>query len=107
VDVLARCTPYQQQDAGVGAGVGGGISGALLDQSNPWHDGLRGAALGSVMGATHGDIFYRSSPEAAATRPSVCRTQDSRGVYHAEPVHDDERTRRKKVREWVWKVAGS
>jgi hypothetical protein len=100
--ILYSCTPAQVQGGGVGAGVGG-IAGALLDHRNPWRGGLIGAALGGAFGATIGDISDRASREAAqANKAAVYRTEDGRGVYEADPMGYDERTRCKKVHERVW-----
>jgi hypothetical protein len=100
--MLFACTQAQMQGGGIGAGVGG-LAGALLDHRNPWRGGLIGAALGGVFGATLGDISDKASREAAySNRPVVYRTEDGRGIYHADPVGYDEQTRCKKVHERVW-----
>ena len=100
--LTCSCTPYHAQGAGVGAAVGG-ISGALLDHRNPWRGGIIGGALGAVLGATIADISVQASRESAANnRPVQYRTEDGRGVYRAEPVGYDERTKCRKIRERTW-----
>ncbi len=99
---LAACTQYHTEGAVTGGAVGG-VSGALLDHKNPWRGGVIGAALGAVLGATIADISYRASREAYTTgRPVEYRTEDGRGVYRAEPLEYDARTRCRRVHERVW-----
>lgn len=96
------CTGYQQQGAGTG-GVIGGVSGAILDHRNPWRGGIIGAAIGAIAGATLADISYKASQEAAMhDRPVEYRTEDGRGIYRADPVGYNERTRCKRIHERVW-----
>jgi hypothetical protein len=96
------CTSPQSRGAGVG-GVIGGIAGALLDSKNPWRGGIIGGALGAIAGATLVDISMQGSQEAAQSgRPVEYRTEDGRGVYRAEPVEYDARTKCHKVHERVW-----
>jgi hypothetical protein len=105
------CVTLQQhhhEGAGMGAVIGG-VAGALLDKENPWRGGVIGATIGGVAGATLADISVRASREAAVSgRPVEYRTQDGRGVFHAEPVTDwhrtDAHTRCRKVRERVWEM---
>ncbi len=104
--ISACSTRYHYEGAGIGGAIGG-IGGALLDSKNPWRGGLIGAALGAIAGATITDISIRGSQEAArGNRPVVYKTEDGRGIYHAEPVSDyyrpDEQTKCRKVRERVW-----
>ncbi len=102
VCMLFSCTQYHAQGAGAGAVIGG-IAGALLDHKNPWRGGVIGAALGGVAGATLTDISMRASQEAAAAgRPVEYRTEDGRGVYRADPVDYNARTKCHKVHERVW-----
>lgn len=99
---LAACTPYHTEGA-VGGGAVGGVAGALLDHRNPWRGGVIGAGLGAVLGATIADISYRASREAYTTgRPVEYRTEDGRGVYRAEPLDYDARTRCRRIHEKVW-----
>jgi len=99
---LAACTPYHTQGAVTGGAVGG-VSGALLDHHNPWRGGVIGAALGAVVGATLADISYRASRESYETgRPVEYRTEDGRGIYRAEPLDYDTRTRCRRIHERVW-----
>ncbi len=99
---LAACTQYHTEGAVAGGAVGG-VSGALLDHKNPWRGGVIGAALGAVLGATIADISYRASREAYTTgRPVEYRTEDGRGVYRAEPLEYDSRTRCRRIHERVW-----
>jgi len=96
------CTPYHTQGAGTGAAIGG-VAGALLDHRNPWRGGVIGGVLGAIAGATVADISLQASREAAAQdRPVEYRTEDGRGVYRADPIGGDERTKCKKVQERVW-----
>ena len=96
------CTEYHARGAGTGAVIGG-VAGALLDHRNPWRGGIIGAALGAVTGATLMDISMRASSEAAASgRPVEYRTEDGRGIYRADPVDYNARTRCHKVHERVW-----
>jgi len=96
------CTQYHAQGASSGAVIGG-IAGALLDHRNPWRGGVIGGALGAVTGATLTDISMRASQEAARTRrPVEYRTDDGRGLYRADPLSYDKRTKCRKVREMVW-----
>src|SRR3990172_36684 len=91
--IVTACTQYHYEGATTGGAVGG-IAGALLDSRNPWRGGVIGAALGAVLGATLADISYRASREAYTTgRPVEYRTEDGRGVYRAEPLDYDARTR--------------
>ncbi len=99
---LAACTQYHTEGAVTGGAVGG-ITGAILDHRNPWRGGVIGAALGAALGATIADISYRASREAYATgRPVEYRTEDGRGIYRAEPLDYDARTRCRKIHERVW-----
>ena len=99
---LAACTQYHTEGSVTGGAVGG-VAGALLDHKNPWRGGVIGAALGAVLGATIADISYRASREAYTTgRPVEYRTEDGRGVYRAEPLDYDARTRCRKIYERVW-----
>jgi len=96
------CTPYHAQGAGAGAAIGG-VSGAVLDSKNPWRGGVIGGVLGAIAGATIADVSLRASQEAAAAnRPVQYRTEDGRGVYMADPVGYDERTKCRKIHEKVW-----
>jgi len=96
------CTEYHAQGISTGAAVGG-IAGALLDHRNPWRGGVIGGALGAVAGATVADISMKASQEAARNRrPVEYRTEDGRGVYRADPLSYDKRTKCRKVREMVW-----
>lgn len=99
---LAACTEYHTQGA-VSGGAVSDTSSALLDHRNPWRGGVVGAGRGAVLGATLGDISYRGSREAYGTgRPVEYRTEDGRGVYRAEPLEYDVRTRCRGIRERVW-----
>lgn len=96
------CTEYHAQGAGSGAALGG-IAGAFLDHRNPWRGGVIGAAIGAVAGATLTDISIRASQEAATHgKPVEYRTEDGRGVYHAEPAEYNAKTKCHKVQERVW-----
>jgi len=97
------CTPYHAQGAGWG-GLFGGAAGAMLDRGNPWRGGVIGAALGALAGATLADVSMRASREAvdAGGKPVEYRTTDGRGVYRADPIDYDTRTRCHKVQERVW-----
>ncbi len=96
------CTQYHAQGAGTGAVIGG-VAGALLDHRNPWRGGVIGGALGAVTGATLTDISMRASREAVySRRPVEYRTNDGRGLYRAEPLEFDGRTKCHKVQERVW-----
>jgi hypothetical protein len=99
---LAACTPYHTEGAVTGGAVGG-VAGALLDHRNPWRGGVIGAGLGAVLGATIADISYRASRESYTTgRPVEYRTEDGRGMYRAEPLDYDARTRCRRIHEKVW-----
>lgn len=96
------CTEYHAQGAGIG-GLVGGVAGALLDKKNPWRGGVIGAGLGAVAGATLTDISMRASKEAASSgKPVEYRTEDGRGVYRADPLEYDAKTKCRKVQERVW-----
>jgi hypothetical protein len=96
------CTPYHTQGAGTGAAIGG-VTGALLDHRNPWRGGIIGGVLGAIAGATITDISLQASREAAShDRPVEYRTEDGRGVYRADPLGHDDRTRCKRIQERVW-----
>jgi hypothetical protein len=96
------CTEYHQQGAESGAVIGG-TSGAILDHRNPWRGGIIGMDIGAIAGATLADISYRASSEAAMHNRAVeYRTEDGRGVYRADPVGYNERTRCKDIHERVW-----
>ncbi|MBI4686677.1 MAG: glycine zipper 2TM domain-containing protein [Nitrospirae bacterium] len=100
--ISTGCTQYHAQGAGTG-GIVGGIAGALLDRKNPWRGGVVGAALGAVAGATITDISMKASREAAASgRPVEYRTEDGRGVYRAEPLEYNAKTKCRKVSEKTW-----
>lgn len=100
--LTAGCTQYHAQGAGIGGAVGG-AAGAMLDRKNPWRGGVIGAALGALAGATLTDVSMRASQEAAAERrPVEYRTTDGRGVYRADPVDYDAKTKCHKVQERVW-----
>lgn len=99
---VAGCTQHHAKGAGVGGAVGG-VAGAILDKKNPWRGGVIGATLGAIFGATIADISAQASKEAAQTgKPVEYRTTDGRGVYRAEPVEYDARTKCHKIRERVW-----
>ena len=93
--VTGGCTTYQTK-GGTAGGAMGGIAGAMLDRKNPWRGGVIGAALGALAGATIADV------SAEMGRPVEYRTEDGRGVYYAEPVGGDVRTRCRKVRERIY-----
>ena len=96
------CTPYHAQGAGTGAAVGG-MTGAILDSRNPWRGGVIGGVLGAILGATITDISMQASREAYMhNRPVEYRTEDGRGVYRADPIGGDDRTKCKKIQERVW-----
>jgi hypothetical protein len=96
------CTPYHSQGAGTGAVVGG-VAGALLDSRNPWRGGVIGGVLGAVAGATIADISVRASEESYRSRkPVEYRTEDGRGVYRADPLSYNKRTKCRKIRERTW-----
>ena len=100
--LVASCTPYHAQGAGIG-GVVGGVAGALLNHRNPWQGGVWGAALGAIAGATLADISMKASQEAAMqNKPVEYRTTDGRGVYQAYPLGIDQQTKCHKVQERVW-----
>jgi hypothetical protein len=100
--LVSGCTQYHAQGAGAGAVIGG-IAGALLDHKNPWRGGAIGAALGGAAGATITDVSMRASQEAAASgKPVAYLTEDGRGVYRADPVEYDPKTKCHKVQERVW-----
>ncbi len=100
--LLFSCTQYHAQGAGTGAVIGG-IAGAILDHRNPWRGGVIGAALGGAAGATFTDVSMRASQEAAATgNPVAYMTEDGRGLYRADPLSYDARTKCHKVHERVW-----
>lgn len=100
--LTAGCTEYHAQGAGWG-GLFGGAAGAMLDRGNPWRGGVIGAALGALAGATLTDVSMQASKEAAAAgKPAEYRTTDGRGVYLADPVDYDAKTRCHKVQEKVW-----
>jgi len=100
---LGACaTNYQYEGAAVG-GAMGGLAGAFLDDSNPWRGGVIGAALGAVFGATIADVSVRGSQEAAYYgRPVEYRTEGGRGVYRADPIQYNPRTKCHKVQERTW-----
>ncbi|MBI5638938.1 MAG: glycine zipper 2TM domain-containing protein [Nitrospirae bacterium] len=96
------CTPYHSQGAGAGAAVGA-FSGAIIDSKNPWRGGVIGGLLGAILGATLSDVSYQASREAVMSdRPVEYRTEDGRGVYRADPLEYNERTKCRKVHERVW-----
>ncbi len=100
--LLAGCTQYHAQGASAGAIIGG-ITGAILDNRNPWRGGVLGAALGGVAGATFTDVSMRASQEAAAAgKPVAYVTEDGRGLYRADPIEYDAKTKCHKVHERVW-----
>lgn len=99
---VAGCTQYQSEGAATGAVVGG-AAGAMLDSRNPWRGGVIGAALGAIAGATITDISVRGSREAYGSgNPVEYRTEDGRGVYYAEPMDYNSRTRCRRVHEKIW-----
>jgi len=100
--LTAGCTGYHAQGAGIG-GAFGGAAGAMLDRKNSWRGFLIGATLGALAGATLTDVSMQASKEAAAAgKPVEYRTTDGRGVYRADPVDYDAKTRCHKVQEKVW-----
>lgn len=99
---ISACASYQYEGAAVGGAVGG-TAGALLDGSNPWRGGVIGAALGALFGATVTEIAVQGRREAAYTnRPVEYRTENGRGVYRADPLDYDAKTKCRKVQERVW-----
>lgn len=100
--LTAGCTQYHAQGAGWG-GAFGGAAGAMLDRKNSWRGFLIGATLGALAGATLTDVSMRASQEAVeAGKPVEYRTTDGRGIYRADPVDFDEKTKCHKVQERVW-----
>lgn len=96
------CTPYHSQGAASGAAVGG-VSGAILDHKNPWRGGVIGGILGAILGATIADISVQASREAAmSNRPVEYRTANGHGVYRADPLGYNEKTKCKKIQERIW-----
>jgi uncharacterized protein YcfJ len=102
--VLTGCatTPRTYEGAGAGAVIGG-VAGALIDSRNPWRGGVIGGVIGALAGGTFVELSARASREAAlAQRPVEYRTEDGRGVYRADPMGYDEKTRCSKIQERVW-----
>jgi hypothetical protein len=102
--VLTGCatTPRTYEGAGAGAVIGG-VAGALLDRHNPWRGGIIGGVIGAFAGGTFVELSARASREAAlAQKPVEYRTEDGRGVYRADPMGYDERTRCSKIHERAW-----
>ncbi len=100
--ILTGCTPYHAQGVSTGAVIGG-IAGALLDHRNPWRGGAIGAALGGAAGATIADVSVQASREAiSGGRPVAYITEDGRGLYRADPVDYNAKTKCHKVQERVW-----
>jgi hypothetical protein len=98
----SACATYHYEGAAVGGAVGG-TAGALLDNSNPWRGGVIGAALGALFGATITEVAVQGRREAAySNRPVEYKTEDGRGVYRADPLDYDARTKCRKVQERVW-----
>ncbi|MBI5674304.1 MAG: glycine zipper 2TM domain-containing protein [Nitrospirae bacterium] len=96
------CTQYHAQGAGWG-GLFGGAAGAMLDRGNSWRGFVIGATLGALAGATLTDVSMRASQEAATEgKPVEYRTTDGRGVYRADPIEYDVRTKCHKIQERVW-----
>jgi hypothetical protein len=99
---MGACASYQYEGAAAGGAIGG-LAGALLDDKNPWRGGLIGAALGAAFGATLAEVSVRGSQEAAQSgRPVEYRTEDGRGVYRADPLEYNPRTKCHKVQERTW-----
>jgi len=95
-------TPRTYEGAGAGAVIGG-VAGALLDHHNPWRGGIIGGVLGAVAGATITELSARASREAyEAGGPVEYRTENGRGVYRAEPLDYDARTKCRKIHERAW-----
>ena len=100
--LTVSCTQYHARGAGIG-GAYGGVAGAMLDRRNSWRGFLIGATLGALAGATLTDVSMQASKEAVeAGSPVEYSTTDGRGVYRADPVDYDEKTRCHKVQERVW-----
>ncbi len=100
--LTAGCTQYHAQGTGIG-GAFGGAAGAMLDRRNPWRGAVIGATLGALAGATLTDVSMQASREAvAAGKPVEYRREDGRGVYRADPLDYDAKTRCHKVQERVW-----
>ncbi|MCD5412480.1 YMGG-like glycine zipper-containing protein [Thermodesulfovibrionales bacterium] len=106
--VVSACALHRHHYEGALAGMGiGAVAGALLDDENRWRGGVIGAAIGAIAGATLTDIAVRGSREAAMSGRSVeYRTEDGRGIYHAQPrgefFHPDPHTKCRMVHERVW-----
>lgn len=100
--LLAGCMPHQRAGSTVGA-YWGGVAGAVLDQRNPWRGGVVGATLGALAGATIADVSVYGAREAAyAQRPVQYRSDNSRGVYYAEPLGFDETRLCRRVKEKIY-----
>jgi len=99
---LPGCVQFNGEGAGAGALIGD-AGGTFLDGRNTWQGGVLGAAIGGISGATLTDISIRASRESVASgKPVEYRTEDDKGVYRADPLGYDEKTKCYKVHERVW-----
>lgn len=81
----------------------GAAAGAILTQNNKWKGGVIGGIIGAIAGATIAEISKRGAVEAVQTnKPVRYQTEDGRGVYEAEPVGYDAKTRCHKVQERIY-----
>jgi len=77
--ILTGCTQYHAQGASTGAVIGG------------------------AAGATIADVSVQASREAVSSgRPVAYMTEDGRGLYRADPVDYNAKTKCHKVQERVW-----
>lgn len=90
-------------EGGLIGAVTGATAGAILTSGNKWKGGVIGGVIGAIAGATISEISKRGAIEAAQTnRPVKYQTEDGRGVYEAEPVGYDAKTRCHKVHEKIY-----
>lgn len=81
----------------------GATAGAILTSGNKWKGGVIGGVIGAIAGATIAEISKRGAIEAVqSNRPVRYQTEDGRGIYEAEPVGYDAKTRCHKVHEKIY-----
>ncbi|MEZ0323470.1 MAG: glycine zipper 2TM domain-containing protein [Hydrogenothermaceae bacterium] len=90
-------------EGGLIGAVTGATAGAILTSGNKWKGGVIGGVLGAIAGATISEIAKRGAVEAVqSNRPVRYQTEDGRGVYEAEPMGYDAKTKCHKVHEKIY-----
>ncbi len=100
--ILSGCMQYRSPGGGPGAVTNEAAEEALRSR-NFWRGGIVGETLEVVPNATAADVSSRvlRSPRAIGS-PVEYTTEDGGGVYRADPLPNDSRTKCRRIREQFW-----